>query len=274
MELCEQHGINVVFAVPTQLATLLDHPEFDPQRLTSLKYVAFGGAPLAKPLIERIEKAMPWFECCRAYGSTETGHLAAQVKADREYVFDGFNNPGGRLEIELFKSPGVVAELGEVGEIATRGPHLFTRYLDNDAAMQEFFKTDETAGDWGWMGDQAEKCEGFFRIIGRSKNMILSGGLNIYPTELEEILIGHAEVLDCVVFGIDDDTWGELPAAAVVTANENIKMETLMEYVASKVARYKRIRQMYSLDDIPRTAAGKVQTERVKAMCLEEINDA
>ena len=269
MELCETHGINVIFAVPAQLVTLLDHPEFEPERLRSLQMIAFGGAPLARSLIERAEDAMPWLECARAYGSTETGHLAAQRKADRVAVYDGFNQPGGRLEIEIFKEPGVVAEVGETGEVATRGGHLLTEYLNDEAANKEFFKTDITDGDWGWMGDLAIKHEGYFNLVGRSKHMILSGGLNIYPAELEDILIGHPEVADCAVFGIDDATWGEIPAAAIVTSGNGIDEDAVMDFVAQGVARYKRLRKVFVVDEIARTAAGKARIDQIKEQCLK-----
>jgi fatty-acyl-CoA synthase len=268
MELTERYGINMTFAVPAQLATLLDHPAFDADRLRSLTTLVFGGAPLSRTLIERAEKAMPWMECGRAYGSSETGHLAAQIKSDRDAVYDGYNQPGGRLEIEIFKEPGVVAEEGEIGEVATRGAHLMTGYIENDDANTEFFKSDTTGGQWGWMGDLAVKHEAYFSLAGRSKHMILSGGLNIFPAELEEILSGHPAVSDCAVFGVDDPTWGELPCAAVVANDEDAEAEDIKIFVADQVARYKRIRRIYFVDQIPRTAAGKIRVFLVKEKCL------
>jgi acyl-CoA synthetase (AMP-forming)/AMP-acid ligase II len=211
---------------------------------------------------------MPWMECGRAYGSSETGHLAAQIKSDRDAVYDGYNQPGGRLEIEIFKEPGVVAEEGEIGEVATRGAHLMTGYIENDDANTEFFKSDTTDGQWGWMGDLAVKHEAYFSLAGRSKHMILSGGLNSFPAELEEILSGHPAVSDCAVFGVDDPTWGELPCAAVVANDEDAEAEDIKIFVADQVARYKRIRRIYFVDQIPRTAAGKIRVFLVKEKCL------
>jgi acyl-CoA synthetase (AMP-forming)/AMP-acid ligase II len=269
MRLTETHGINVIFAVPSQLATLLDHKAFDARKLRSLEMIAFGGAPLPRSLIERAEVAMPWLECARAYGSTETGHLAAQRRQDRDAVYEGYNNPGGRLEIEIFTEPGKIAETGETGEIATRGAHLMTRYLDDEAAGSSFFRRDDSDGEWGWMGDRAIKHDGYFSIVGRSKHMIISGGLNIYPAELEAILIGHPDVFDCVVFGIADDTWGELPAAAVVVSTDYDDEEGLIDYVSRGVARYKRVRKIFFVPEITRTAAGKARVEQVKEACLK-----
>ena len=269
MELVEAHGINVIFAVPSQLATLLDHPAFEPERLRSLQKIVFGGSPLSRNLIERAENLMPWLECARAYGSSETGHLAAQLKTDREVHYEGYNQPGGRLEIEIFKEPGVVALEGETGEIATRGAHLMLQYLDNNEANTAFFKSDISDSQWGWMGDLAIKHKHYFSVVGRSKHMILSGGLNIFPAELENILIDHPQVRDCVVFGIEDETWGELPAAAIVSNNRNTDINAIMDFVAERVARYKRVRQIFVLDELQRTTAGKPQLEIIKNHCLK-----
>lgn len=272
MQLTEQHGINVIFAVPAQLATLLNHPNFNPERLHSLRTIVFGGAPLSKTLIDRAENAMPWMTCARAYGSTETGHLAAQIKSDRAHIFDGYNQPGGRLEIEIFTEPGVKAKQGEIGEVATRGAHLMTEYLENDAAQAAFFKSDSTDGQWGWMGDLAVKHDGYFTLVGRSKHMILSGGLNIFPNELEDILIQYPGITDCVVFGIEDETWGELPAAAITIKPDHVETDAVLEFVAEKVARYKRLRKIFIVDDIPRTGAGKAQIHLIKQHCLATEN--
>jgi len=273
MQLTERHGINVIFAVPAQLAILLAPPAFDPERLRPLRRIVIGGAPLSRVLINRAEAAMPWMFCARAYGSTETGHLAAQLKSDRDMVYDGFNQPGGRLEIEIFKEPGVITCEGEIGDVATRGPHLMTGYLDDEEAQNAFFKSDVADGQWAWTGDLAVKHNGYFRLVGRSKHMILSGGLNIYPAELEDILGRHPAVADCVVFGMEDPTWGELPAAAVVFNGDGADADAAMEYVAERVARYKRLRKIFVLDEITRTGAGKAQVDLTPKRCLEMDKD-
>lgn len=267
MQEVERHGITVILLVPSQLALLLNHPTFDSGRLKSLERIILGGAPVSEALLERTETTMPWLYCARAYGSTETGHLSVQIKPDRVAVPDGYNQPGGRLEIEIFKEPGVPAKVGEMGEVATRGGHLLTKYLGDDAAQAEFFKLNETEGDWGWMGDLAVKHDGYFSLAGRSKHMILSGGLNIYPAELEDILERHPDVADCVVFGWEDEVWGEVPVAAVVLRNDRPDTEEMMAFVAERLTRYKRLRQIFVLDQIPRTGAGKAQLFLVKELC-------
>jgi acyl-CoA synthetase (AMP-forming)/AMP-acid ligase II len=268
MRLVERHQISMVFAVPAQLAMLLSHPEFDARRLRSLSTMVLGGAPAARELIERAETAMPWLACARAYGSTETGHLAAQLKSDRESTCDGLNQPGGRLEIEVFKAPGVAAGEGEVGEVATRGTHLMLGYVDDPVATVDYFKSGEAGGRWGWTGDLALKHASHFSLVGRTKDLILSGGYNIYPVELEEALLAHPDIVECAVFGMPDATWGELPVAAVVTRSAARDADAIMAHVAERVARHKRVRRIFFVERIPRTAAGKVQRHIVRRECL------
>lgn len=267
MQLTERHGISMVFAVPAQIAMLLDHPAFEPRRLRALRRFVCGGAPLPRNLIERAESAMPWLSCEHAYGSSETGHLAAQVKSDREAVYEGYNQPGGRIEIEIFKAPGIIAGEGEIGEIATRGAHLMSGYLGDSAASDGFFRPGDERG-WGWLGDLGMRHNGYFTVVGRSKHMIISGGLNIFPAEIEGVLGSHPDISDCVVFGLDDPTWGELPAAAVVARNGTLDTQSVMDFVAAGVARHKRLRRVYVVAEIPRTAAGKPQIHLVKEQCL------
>jgi acyl-CoA synthetase (AMP-forming)/AMP-acid ligase II len=268
MRLVEQHRISMIFAVPAQLAMLLSHPEFDPRRLRSLATVVLGGAPAAREVIERAEAALPWLACARAYGSTETGHLAAQLKSEREPAYDGLNQPGGRLEIEVFKSPGVVAGEGKIGEVATRGPHLMLGYVDDPVATDEYFRASELGERWGWTGDLALKYARHISLVGRSKDLILSGGYNIYPVELEEALLAHPDVDECAVFGMPDATWGELPVAAVVTRSGVPDAHAIMAHVAERVARHKRVRRIFFVERIPRTAAGKVQRHVLRRECL------
>ncbi|MGB8434144.1 MAG: class I adenylate-forming enzyme family protein [Burkholderiales bacterium] len=268
MQLTERHRISMVFAVPAQLALLLNHSDFEPARMKSLTTIVLGGAAAPRELIERAEAALPWLTCARAYGSTETGHLAAQFKPDREQVYEGLNQPGGRLEIEVFRSPGVVAAPGEIGEVATRGPHLMREYLGDPAATVEYFKAGDTGVCWGWMGDLAMKHAGYISLVGRSKDVIISGGYNVYPGELEEALLSHSDVGDCAVFAMPDPTWGELPVAAIVAAGAAPDAEAIMAHVAGQVARHKRVRRVFFVERIPRTPAGKIQRHILRQQCL------
>lgn len=270
MQLVERHRISMIFAVPAQLAMLMNHPEFDSERLRSLTTVVLGGAPATHDVIARAETEMPWLACARAYGSTETGHLAAQSRPDRERIDEGLNQPGGRLQIEVFMSAGVAAVEGEVGEVATCGPHLMLEYLDDAAATAEYFRRGDTDGRWGWTGDLAMKHAGYISLVGRSKDLILSGGYNIYPAELEEALLTHPDVAECAVFGMPDPTWGETAVAAIVTRTEARDADAIMAHVAQRVARHKRVRRIFFVERIPRTPAGKVQRHVLRRECLDE----
>ncbi|NJN40576.1 MAG: acyl--CoA ligase [Gammaproteobacteria bacterium] len=157
---------------------------------------------------------------------------------------------------------------GEIGEVATRGPHLMREYLGDAAATAEYFRSGDTDGRWGWMGDLAMKHAGYITLVGRSKDVIISGGYNVYPVELEEALLSHRDVGDCAVFAMPDSTWGELPVAAVVAASATPDADAIMAHVGEKVPRHKRVRRIFFVDRIPRTPAGKVQRHVLKKQCL------
>jgi acyl-CoA synthetase (AMP-forming)/AMP-acid ligase II len=135
-------------------------------------------------------------------------------------------------------------------------------------ATAEYFKTGDTGVRWGWMGDLAMKHVGYISLVGRSKDVIISGGYNVYPGELEEALLSHGDVGDCAVFAMPDSTWGELPVAAIVAASATPDAEAIMAHLAEQVARHKRVRRVFFVDRIPRTPAGKVQRHILRQQCL------
>ena len=158
------------------------------------------------------------------------------------------------------------ADYGEAGELATRGDHLLKRYVDNDEATEEFYRTND---GWGWTGDLAVKHKaGYISLTGRVKEMILSGGVNIFPAELEAVLLEHPAVEDAAAFAVPDPTWGELPAAAVVLRKgADADGEDIMAHVADRVARYKRLRAIVFVDEIPRTPIGKIKRAQLMESC-------
>lgn len=259
----EKHAITSAFVVPAQLNMLLEHPDFNADRLKSLRMIAFGGAPATPELIARAERLLPHVDIVLAFGSTETGHLICLQPAERRAHPGTLGKPGHRIEMKIFKEPGVEAGTGEVGEICTKGRHLLQGYLNEPEQTAEYFKS----GDgWGWTGDQGSRDEnGLITLAGRSKEMIISGGMNIYPAEIENALADHPDIVDCACFGVPDKTWGELPACAVIKRPDTALSEhDVMDYSATKVARYKRLRSVVFVDTLPRTLSGKVQRHILK----------
>lgn len=264
MSAVETHKITIAFVVPTQMAMLLNAPGFSADRLQSLTRFVYGGAPATDELIKKAEAALPDTDIVQAFGSTETSHLLCQQPAERRAKPGSLGKPGPRIEMNVFKAPGIPAGPDEVGEIASRGPHMFNEYLDQPEQTAAYYKS----GDgWGWTGDLGTIDEdGVLTLVGRQKEIILSGGMNISPVELENAIEDHPAIAACAAFGITDDTWGELPAAAIILkSGATATAEEIMAHCEGKVARFKRLRHIEFVDALPHTSSGKVMRSALKS---------
>jgi acyl-CoA synthetase (AMP-forming)/AMP-acid ligase II len=158
---------------------------------------------------------------------------------------------------------GTPAQPGEIGEVVSRGNNLMTAYYDEPEQTEAFFKL----GDgWGWSGDLATiDADGFITLVDRSKDMIISGGENVYPSEIERVLYDHDDVSECAVFGIPDAKWGEVPAAYVsLKPGATVSEDDLVAHCAEHLARFKRPRLIKFVDDFPKTPIGKIQKTVLK----------
>ena len=265
----DRHQVTGAFVVPVQLRMLLDDPAFSARKLTSLQKIACGGAPASEELLSRAEAALPTTAIIQAYGSTEAGHVLCQHSEGRRRRPGSLGRPGSRFELKVFLGPGRPAAPGEVGELALRGPNLMHGYFEEPDETAAYFKS---ADGWGWTGDLGYADEeGIVTLVGRSKELIISGGMNIYPAELEDILTAHPDIAECAAFGVPDDHWGELPAAAVVLrAGAEVSDSEIIEYCAERVARFKRVRFVKFLESLPRTQSGKVKRKQLKERFARE----
>jgi len=255
MDAAERHDVTSTFLVPAQIRMLIDHPEFDPGRLASLRKIVYGGAPSPEGLIEEADARLPDCEFIQNYGMTEIGPLVTLYKKDRDKYPAAIGRPTERMECEIFLESGAPASIGEVGELCFRGNTLMQEYLGDPEQTAAFFRN----GDgWGWTGDLAVRNEDdIISLVGRSKDMIISGGLNVYPEEIERILADLPAVQDCAVFGLPDDTFGELPAAVIVAA-DGTTAEDIEAACEGLIARHKRPRRIRLVAEIPKSPAGKV----------------
>lgn len=245
------------FLVPAQIAMLLDHPAFDATRLASLTKIMYGAAPAPGALLARAEAALPHVDFFQNFGQTETGPLITLTPEMRKSHPEALGLPSPHVTAAVLDDEGAPVPPGEVGEIAAKGVHVMTGYLDNPDETADFFRS----GDgWGRTGDLARvDGDGIITLVDRRKDMIISGGENIYPVEIERILAGHPDVADCAIVGLPDDTWGELPAAAVVLRDgADEAPDALIDFCLDKLARFKRPREVVFFDGLPRTHAGKV----------------
>ena len=153
---------------------------------------------------------------------------------------------------------------GTVGELIRRGPFLMEGYFENDDETATYFRN---GNGWGWSGDLAITDEdGFITLVGRSKEMIVSGGINIYPREVEIVIEDHPAVAECTIFGVPDDRWGEALIAYVVrrVAAANTTEDVLLAHCTEQLARYKRPREIVFVSNIPKTPSGKIQKPLIR----------
>lgn len=241
----QKERCTVVLGVPTIWKLLMDAPEFADADLSHVRWFISGGAPLPQYIIDAYQKRGVVFK--QGYGMTEVG-----VNCFTMTVEESFRKPGSIGRPMLFTEVKLEEMDGDVGEMYIRGPHVSLGYWNNEEATRASYAAD----GWFRTGDLARRdADGFFYIAGRRKEMFISGGVNVYPAEIEAELVSHAGVSDAAVIAVPDETWGEVGVAFVVgTARE----EELSRYLAERIARYKVPRKFIFIDTLPRTPYGKV----------------
>ena len=262
MRLVEDEGVTAAFLVPTQINAVIGHPRFSAERLKGWRYCNFGGAPMPNALAERAMDALPHLEWVEQYGQSETGNLTVRPARFARSKMGSAGRAFSDVEIAIFDTGNRPLPPGEIGEVVTRGIHRMLGYYKDAEATAEILASDGwiRTGDVGYLDK-----DGFLFLVDRSKDMIVSGGENIYPSEIEDVLSQHPAVNECAVFGIPDDRWGEVPAAHVVLeADIRTEEETLIAFVADRIARHKRPRHIRFVDSMPRTPVGKIQKNLIR----------
>ncbi len=264
----EQHKISTVFMVPVQVRDLLKSDAFDQNRLATLENIGVGGAMTPEGLIEECRRALPRCGYTDHYGQSETGPLTILKPWETETHKGTIGRAATGVDIRLVDEEGNPVPPGTIGELTSRGPFLMEGYFDNDAETKHYFRKND---GWGWSGDLAIMDEdGFIKLVGRSKEMIISGGINIYPREVEVVLESHPSVEECTVFGVPDDKWGEALIAYVIeNGNPPTTEDELTQFCGEQLARYKRPRTVIFVPEIPKTPSGKIQKPLLKKAYLE-----
>ena len=263
IELCERERISACFMVPTQLCELISHPMFSQERLASLRNVGYAGAPMSRALLERVREALPEAEFTENYGQSESCPLTVR-RPSHEDKLETVGRPVFNVEIAIVDETGQPLPPREIGEILTRGDTLFQEYLGDPEQTAAAFLRDD---GWLWTGDLGYlDDDGFLVLVDRSKDVVISGGENIYPAEIENALYRHPAVAECAVFSIPDERWGELPAAHVVLNGEaSVSEAGLIAFCGEQIARHKRPRLVKFVDALPRTSVGKIQKSVIRA---------
>ena len=250
----ERERVTHTMLVPSQLAAILDLPGFDPARLASLQVLVSLGAPLPLAHKERLEAVLP-ARLHELYGLTE-GFVTILDRADAVRKRGSVGIPPPFFSLRIVDEQGQALGAGEVGEIAGRGPFLMPGYYRQPALTAQAIRDGWLmTGDLGYVDE-----DGFLYLVDRKKDMIDSGGVKVYPHDIEEVIARHPQVAEAVVFGVPDDKWGETPVAAVqLRAGAALDAEALREWINERVgARYQRVSRVLLMDELPRSVAGKI----------------
>ena len=263
IDLVRREKITAAFFVPSQLNALVSHAAFSAAALESLRNVGYAGAPMGRALQERVRGALPHAAFTENYGQSEACPITIRREADGDDKLGTVGRPACNAEIGVLDREGKLLPPGETGDIVTRGDQLFDGYLGDPEATAEAFAAPDgwlLTGDVGFIDE-----DGFLTLVDRSKDMLISGGENIYPAEIENVLYEHESVVECAVFGIPDERWGEVPAAHVVLrSGATTTADELIDFCAGRVARFKRPRLVKLVDSLPKTAVGKIRKNAIR----------
>lgn len=261
----QRYSISTMFGAPTMFLMMAQHDAFNSTDLSSIESVIVGGAPVPVPLIETYGARGISF--CQGYGLTETAPFASILASRLAMIKIGSAGcPPLFSDLKIVDFDNQPLPSGERGEVCIKGPNVMKGYWNRPDATAEAI--DDMgwfhSGDIGYIDDQ-----GFLFLCDRVKDMIISGGENIYPAEVESILYAHSAIVEVAVIGVPSEKWGESVAAVVVLVPESeLNLEDLRNFAGEKLARYKLPSELYRVDLLPRNPAGKVQKFILKEQFL------
>jgi acyl-CoA synthetase (AMP-forming)/AMP-acid ligase II len=280
LDAMERHRVTISNLIPTMLNLMVNHADLAARDLSSLRVILSGGAPIAPETVRRI---VDGFGCdyVQTYGMTETSpyltvsvlkaHLAKLPRAQQLAWKSRTGRPFLGVELRVVRDDGrdVARDGHEVGEILARGPTVTPGYWKDPEATAEAFSSTSTSTDrWLRTGDLAViDSEGYLAIVDRKKDMILTGGENVYSTEVEHVLYEHPGVLEAAVIGVPHDVWGEAVLAVVVPrpgASPAPTEQDVIDFVKARIARYKAPKAVVFTDALPRTGSGKIAKRELR----------
>ncbi len=255
LNLIEQHGVTHMFGAPAMFLFMSQHSHFAEANLDTIKMFVVGGAPVPEPLLKLYEARGIKF--CQGYGLTETSPFSAFLGPDKALQKLGSAGlPPVTSGVRIVDADNLPVAANERGEICLCGPNIMKGYWNRPEATAKAIDAQGWfhSGDIGYLDE-----EGFLFICDRVKDMVISGGENVYPAEVESVLFGHDAIAEVAVIGLPDDKWGEA-VTAVVALNEghSLTLEELRSFAKEKLAKYKLPLRLHQIDALPRNPAGKV----------------
>jgi len=270
LQTVQQEKANRAMLVPTMLKRVIDHADLDKYDLSSLKVITYGAASMPFEVIKKAIATFPGVSFINAFGQTETASTITTLGPD-DHVIEGteeekekklrrltssIGRPMSDIEMKVVDEKGNDVPLGEVGEIVARGPRVMSGY------WKDAEKTAKTIDKDGWLhtGDMGYMDEeGYFYLAGRGDDLIIRGGENISPDEVENVLYAHPAIEEAAVIGVPSEEWGQEPRAIVVLKEgKTATAEEVVEFCRERLASFKRPRSVVFIDELPRTSTGKI----------------
>lgn len=257
----ERERVTFLFTVPGPVMTMVESPELHKVDIGSLRWLMYGGAPMPQEMLRRVSARLPGVRFIQGYGATEASQLLVLDWRDHARKSGTTGRVSAFAEIRLAGERGREVTIGEPGEILARGPFVMKEYHRDPEAT-----ADALRGGWLHTGDIGSMdAEGFITIVDRKKDLIISGGENIYPREIEELLYAHPAVQDAAVFGVPDERWGENVCAAIVRKpGASLTEGEVVDYCRRHLAAYKKPKLVEFLDSLPRTPIGKIAKQALR----------
>ena len=248
------------YGVPTMFGALLHHPERESYDTSSLRTCITGGASMPVEVLRGFEQAFDAI-VLEGYGLSETSPVASSNHPGMERKPGSIGTPLEGVEMRVVDEDDNEVAQGEVGEVVIRGHNIMKGYWQRPEATEEAMR-----GGWFHSGDMARTDEdGYFYIVDRKKDMIIRGGYNVYPREVEEVLFEHPKIREAAVLGVPHDEWGEeIGAAVVLHEGEELSAEEVSAYVKERIAAYKYPRVVWFLDDLPKGPTGKILKREIE----------
>ncbi len=278
LALIERHGVTHTFLPPTLIYMLLAHPKLATTKRDSLQCFWYGAAPISAA---RLEEALTQIGPVMAqlFGQTEAPMMISMMGPKEHFNADGSvardrlssaGRPGPLVQVATMSAEGELLPTGEIGEIVIRSSLVAAGYYKNPAATAE-------AGQHGWhhTGDIGRlDDEGYLYIVDRAKDMIITGGFNVYSVEVEQALMQHPDVQDCGVIGLPDDKWGERVVAVLQPqAGRSVKEDEIIAFVKARIGSVKAPKQIEVWPDLPRSKVGKVMKKDIRAELLRRLKE-
>jgi len=264
LQTVERHGVTGLTLVPSMIQMILNHSALEDYDLSSVESVLYGGSAITESLLKRAMEAFPKTSFTQAYGMTELAGLATFLTPEQHADSERLRSAGRSIphtEVRIVDSGGAEVPVGETGEVTVRGGQVMGGYWN---------RPEETAAALrdGWLhtGDVGRlDKEGFLFVVDRLKDMIVSGGENVYSAEVENAIASHPGVAACAVIGLPDADWGERVHAVVVRRpGVTVAAEEIRDHVGTLIARYKAPRSVEFADELPVSAAGKVLKRQLR----------